>query len=100
MAKQQREATRRYVPIVNRARCEGKAACVEVCPYNVFEVGRIETSAFRELSWSGRMKVRVHGMKTAYTVRAEECHACGLCVATCPENAIKLVIFGTAERKI
>ncbi len=100
MAKQQREATRRYEPIVNRARCEGKAACVEVCPYNVFEVGRIETSAFRELSWSGRMKVRVHGMKTAYTVRADECHACGLCVSACPENAIKLVIFETAERNI
>ena len=32
MTKQQRETTQRYVPIVTRARCEGKAACVEACP--------------------------------------------------------------------
>ena len=100
MTDQGREDTLRYMPIVNRARCEGKAVCVEVCPYDVFEVGRIETSVFRELSWSSRMKVRVHGMKTAYTVRVEECHACGLCVTACPEDAIKLVKSGTSERKI
>jgi NAD-dependent dihydropyrimidine dehydrogenase PreA subunit len=24
-------------------------------------------------------------------VRADQCHACGLCVAACPEKAIRLV---------
>jgi NAD-dependent dihydropyrimidine dehydrogenase PreA subunit len=28
---------------------------------------------------------------TAYTVRADQCHECGLCVAACPEDAIALV---------
>jgi NAD-dependent dihydropyrimidine dehydrogenase PreA subunit len=28
---------------------------------------------------------------TAYTVRADRCHECGLCVAVCPEDAITLV---------
>ena len=31
-----------FMPVVDRGRCEGKADCVEVCPYDVFEVGRID----------------------------------------------------------
>ena len=31
-----------HAPVVNRARCEGKKDCVEVCPYGVFEVRRID----------------------------------------------------------
>ena len=32
-------------PVVDHARCEGKRACVAVCPFHVFEVRRIDDSA-------------------------------------------------------
>jgi len=77
-------------PVVDRSRCEGKKDCVEVCPYDVFEVRRIDDAEFRALSFLGRLKLRVHGMQTSYTPRAADCHACGLCVKACPEDAITL----------
>jgi 4Fe-4S ferredoxin len=79
------------VPVVDRSRCEGKGDCVEVCPYNVFEVRTIDADEHRALPWLARIKLRVHGMQTAYTPRADSCLACGLCVVACPERAISLV---------
>jgi NAD-dependent dihydropyrimidine dehydrogenase PreA subunit len=80
-----------WMPVVNRAACEGKRDCVEVCPYDVFEVRRIDASDFSPLSFIDKLKSRVHGMQTAYTPRADACQACGLCVVACPEGAIELV---------
>lgn len=79
-----------WEPVVNRSRCEGKAACQEVCPYGVFEVRRIDEGDYRALPFRARIKLRVHGMRTAYTARADLCQACGLCVVACPEKAITL----------
>jgi ferredoxin len=81
----------RWSPVVDHAACEGKHDCVEVCPYDVFEVGRIEPGDFAALSFFEKLKLRVHGMRTAYTPRADACKACGLCVVACPEKAITLV---------
>ena len=78
------------VPIVDRNRCEGKRDCVDVCPYDVFEVRRIDDADFDALSFFGRMKSRAHKRLTAYTPQADACRACGLCVAACPEKAIVL----------
>ncbi|WP_316225384.1 4Fe-4S binding protein [Bradyrhizobium sp. SZCCHNS3052] len=80
-----------FVPVVDRTRCEAKGDCVEVCPYNVFDVAPISGDDFRALSFLGRMRVRFHGMKTAYTPKSYLCLACGLCVVACPERAIDLV---------
>jgi 4Fe-4S ferredoxin len=77
-------------PIVDPGRCEGKAACVEVCPFDVFEVVRIAPETFRALPLRSKFKVWAHGMKTAATPNASACEACGLCVAACPEKAIRL----------
>ena len=63
---------------------------MSVCPFEVFEVGRIEEAEYRALPALVRLKVWVHGKKTAYTPRADACQACGLCVVACPEHAIKL----------
>jgi NAD-dependent dihydropyrimidine dehydrogenase PreA subunit len=80
----------KYVPVVNRGKCEGKADCVAVCPYGVFEVRRIDDADFAPLGFISKLKVRAHGMKSAYTPNAPDCRACGLCVVACPEKAIGL----------
>jgi 4Fe-4S ferredoxin len=79
------------VPVIDRNRCEGKSACVEVCPYHVFELRTLESEDRAALSVVGKLKTWVHGGKQAYAVGSENCHACGLCVAACPEQAIRLV---------
>ncbi|WP_437333251.1 ferredoxin family protein [Sorangium sp. So ce296] len=80
-----------FRPVVNRNRCEAKGDCVEVCPYQVFEIARIERADFEALSPLGKLKSLVHGRKTALTPNAAQCQACGLCVVACPEKAIQLV---------
>ena len=79
-----------WMPVVDRTACEAKRDCVEVCPYDVFEVRRIDEADYRGLGLVGRLKVRAHGMVTAYTPNAADCQACGLCVVACPEAAITL----------
>jgi len=82
-----------FRPVVARDRCEGKRDCVDVCPYGVFEVRRMEDSDFAQLSVFGKFRSIVHGRKTSYTPQADACQACGLCVVACPEKAIQLVEF-------
>ncbi len=77
-------------PVVDRGKCEGKRECVKVCPYDVFEVRRIDDADFAVLGVLGKIKSIAHRRQTAYTPRASACHACGLCVTACPEKAIRL----------
>ena len=77
-------------PIVDFNKCEGKKPCVEVCPYDVFEMRDISAADYQKLSFIGKAKTFVKGKQKAYVVRPENCHACGLCVTACPEKAIKL----------
>ena len=79
-----------WVPVVDRGRCEGKADCVAVCPYDVFVVGRIDEAEYRALPALARFKVWAHRKQTALTPHADACRACGLCVVACPEQAIRL----------
>ena len=84
------DAPGRLKPIIDRNRCEAKTDCISACPYDVFEI-RLLTDAERSgLSWIGWAKAWGHGNKQAFAVRAQDCHACGLCVSACPEKAIKL----------
>lgn len=78
------------LPIVDRNRCEGARDCVDVCPYDVFEVRTLTGPERQELSLVGNIKSFFHGYKQAFVVRPQDCHACGLCVKACPENAITL----------
>ena len=77
-------------PVVNRNKCEGKHDCVDICPYDVFEVRRIDDADFAKLGLLGKLKSVAHGRKSAYTPNADACQACGLCVTACPEKAITL----------
>ena len=75
-------------PLVDRNRCEGKAECAVVCPNGVFELRKLTKEERSTLSLLGRLKSSVHGGQQAFTVRAEACSACGLCICACPEGAL------------
>jgi 4Fe-4S ferredoxin len=77
-------------PVLDRNRCEGKQDCVAACPYDVFEMGRVDAGARAQLSTRGRLKGFFHGYRQAFAVHADRCRACGACVEACPERAIKL----------
>jgi NAD-dependent dihydropyrimidine dehydrogenase PreA subunit len=80
----------RVAPVVDRNRCEGKEDCVRVCPFNVFEIGKLSDAEKSELSILGKLKAWAHGGKQAYVVNAGACHACKLCISACPESALSL----------
>ncbi len=80
----------RHVVLVDRGKCEGKGDCVEVCPYGVFEVRKIDDADYAALGLLGKLKSRAHGRLTAYTPKLDACQACGMCVVACPEHALTL----------
>jgi NAD-dependent dihydropyrimidine dehydrogenase PreA subunit len=82
------------IPVVNPNRCEAKADCVAVCPYDVFELRALTPDELASLPFLSRIRVRVHGGRQAFAVRADDCHACGHCVSACPERAISLQTVG------
>lgn len=84
------ETAGRWVPEIDRNRCEAKADCVRVCPYDVFVIRPLEPAERAGLSMRGRIKAFFHGGRQAYADRAADCHGCGLCVTACPEKAIRL----------
>jgi 4Fe-4S ferredoxin len=79
-----------FRPVVDRNRCEGKAACVQVCPVGVFAVGTLPEAQRAGLGLRGRIKGVVHRWQQALLVKASACEACGKCVNACPEDAITL----------
>ncbi len=80
-----------FVPVVDRSRCEGQRDCVDVCPYDVLEVRRMDDEDFARLGPLAKLKSLMHRRQTAYMPRAHLCQACGLCVVACPEQAIRLL---------
>ena len=81
----------RFAPVINRNRCEGKEDCAAVCPYQVFTIGKLPADERGQLTLLGKLKGFAHGWQQAFASNADACHACGLCVAACPEQAITLV---------
>jgi NAD-dependent dihydropyrimidine dehydrogenase PreA subunit len=75
---------------VDRNRCEAKADCVRVCPYDVFEIRPLSRADREILSWLGKLKAWAHGNRQAFVARPEACHACQLCIDACPERALSL----------
>ena len=67
---------------------------MRVCPYGVFEMRKLGAQERRAMSFRVRLKATLHGNWQAFAVRAQDCRACGLCVAACPEDAITLARVG------
>ena len=89
----------RLVPVIDASRCEGKADCVRVCPYDVFTVRKLTGSERSGLGLLTLFKVLAHGGKQAFIEREADCHACGKCITACPEQAIKLrAVAGSLQR--
>jgi len=84
----------RVAPVVDRDRCEGKADCVRVCPFDVFEIGTLTHEQRAQLGLFGRLKAWAHGNQQAFVVKPLDCHACQLCVRSCPEHALRLAPIG------
>jgi 4Fe-4S ferredoxin len=85
-----KEESGKIMPIVDFNKCEGKGPCIEVCPYEVFEMQEISDEQYQQLSFFGKFKTKVHGKNKAIVINPTLCHSCGLCVTACPEKAIKL----------
>ena len=81
----------RMVPHIDRNRCEGKADCVRVCPFELFTIIKLTPTQRAELPLPSRLRAAVHRNRQATVKSPEDCHACGKCVTACPENAITLV---------
>lgn len=79
-----------FIPFVNRERCEGKAECAAVCPFDVFTIGILPQEDRTGLSLRGKIKGYGHGWKQALVTNGAACRECGECVKYCPENAITL----------
>jgi NAD-dependent dihydropyrimidine dehydrogenase PreA subunit len=90
MADECRGEPGRVAPIVDRNRCEAKEDCVRVCPYDVFEIRSLTPADRASLSLLGKLKAWGHGNRQAFVVRPADCHACQLCIAACPEQALRL----------
>lgn len=87
-----KEDAGKVFPIVNFNDCGGKEDCVEICPYNVFEMRPIMKDDKIKLNFKGQIKTFFIKQK-AYVINPEQCHSCGLCLQACPEKAIKLTKF-------
>ena len=70
----------RVVPVVDRNRCEAKAACVDVCPFDVFEMRPLEAVDAAAQSKSPSLVIcRYCGALVApeFSLGEELCMGCG-----------------------
>lgn len=72
---------------INSNACDGCGMCASVCPTKVFEMKELTGQEVSELSFFGRLKVKIKGKVKSEVVNADACIACGKCLS-CHERAI------------
>ncbi len=75
---------------INPNACDGCGVCIDICPAQVFEMVELSKEEINELSFFGRLKVRIKGNVKSQVVHPESCIECGKCVSACHERAISL----------
>ncbi|MDC1107095.1 4Fe-4S binding protein [Prolixibacteraceae bacterium] len=76
--------------IVDHSSCDGCGICVQVCPLGAVSLKKITKDQVEQLSFKGRLKVRIKGPSKAF-VDHLVCVECGVCVRACHELAMHKV---------
>jgi len=76
---------------VNLNACDGCSQCSSICPTEVFEMIELSSEEVKELSFLGRLKVRIKGNIKSHVANPEACIACGKCASSCHERAISIL---------
>ena len=66
-------------PVADHSRYEAKRDASAVCPYDVFEVRRMDDDDFTALGLLGKVRTTAHRRMTAYAVRADQWRVRPLC---------------------
>lgn len=77
-------------PVVDPDRCLGDVGCVDVCPHDVLALQPVDAACYDSLPADTRFLLSLSGGLQAFAAAPERCHACGLCLAACSQNAILL----------
>lgn len=85
------ENTKPVKPVVDFNKCDARGICTHVCVHDVFKINRISAEQFSQLSFIGKLKTLFSDNRKAFVEHPEQCFNCGLCVKSCPQQAIQLV---------
>ena len=70
--------------IVNEARCDGCALCIDVCPYHAIELAE-------------RPKEKGEEPAKIVVINQAQCKGCGVCQGTCPLDAVDVAGFSMEQ---
>lgn len=74
--------------VIDESSCDGCGSCLETCPHSALTLKILSEEEIQNLSFKGRLKVKIKGNKKAYVSNYDLCTACGLCIKQCHEFAI------------
>lgn len=77
--------------VVNENSCDGCGHCVSVCPKGTLALKSLSKEEVKQMSFKGRLKVRIKGNEKAYVQNYDTCTTCNLCLKQCHEMAINKV---------
>ena len=84
-----------FTPVINRAKCEGKAACAAVCPCGVFTLGTVPADQRKGVGLLGRCLAGRLGRQRSSAGREENCSHVWL-----PQQSVGAAMTGDQRRKI
>lgn len=76
--------------VVDESSCDGCGSCIETCPHSALALKTLSEEEIQNLSFKGRLKVKIKGNKKAY-LNYDLCTTCGLCMKQCHEFAVHKV---------
>ena len=80
----------KYVPVIDKSRCEGCGDCVSVCPNGVLEMHILSGEEKLDVPFFIRLKISAHSNTQVRVVKPDACKRCSHCVIRCRKHAITL----------